>query len=162
MQDDNTPILHRYTSLTFIDFMEALGRVADMKTLPTASDLADSGFASIMEWALEKERYEVKPIATSLTPLHKTRQALCCMSHCAAIADGRLPVHSTSWWCLCHFALMHLAHHEAVTCCRLRVAVVEVLMAVQTAAACLRSSARVPAAVWMHPSPGRYMRSWSC
>lgn len=33
----------RYTSLTFVDFLEALGRVADMKSLPTDSDLDAAG-----------------------------------------------------------------------------------------------------------------------
>ena len=33
----------RYTCLSFIDFLEALGRVADMKSLPTASDLDVAG-----------------------------------------------------------------------------------------------------------------------
>ena len=33
----------KYTSLTFIDFLEALGRVADMKNLPLESDLEAAG-----------------------------------------------------------------------------------------------------------------------
>ena len=33
----------RYESLTFIDFLEALARLADLKPLPAASDLADAG-----------------------------------------------------------------------------------------------------------------------
>jgi hypothetical protein len=48
----------RYTCLTFIDFLEALGRVADAKSLPTASDLDAAGYPSILEWALDKERLE--------------------------------------------------------------------------------------------------------
>ena len=39
-----------YTTLTFTDFVEALGRVADMKSLPTASDLDDAGYNHILEW----------------------------------------------------------------------------------------------------------------
>jgi hypothetical protein len=35
--------LQRYTSLTFIDFLEALGRVADMKSLPLDADLDAAG-----------------------------------------------------------------------------------------------------------------------
>ena len=50
--------LPRYTSLTLIDFMEALGRVADAKSLPTASDLDAAGYPTILEWALDKERLE--------------------------------------------------------------------------------------------------------
>lgn len=53
------PILPaRYTSLSFIDFLEALGRVADAKSMPTASDLDAAGYPSILEWALDKERME--------------------------------------------------------------------------------------------------------
>jgi hypothetical protein len=48
----------RYTSLSFIDFLEALGRVADAKSMPTASDLDAAGYPSILEWALDKERLE--------------------------------------------------------------------------------------------------------
>ncbi|KAF8071180.1 hypothetical protein HT031_001262 [Scenedesmus sp. PABB004] len=48
----------RYTCLTFVDFLEALGRVADAKSLPTASDLDAVGYPSILEWALDKERLE--------------------------------------------------------------------------------------------------------
>jgi len=49
---------HRYTTLTFVDFLEALGRVADAKSLPTASDLDAAGYPSIFDWALDKERLE--------------------------------------------------------------------------------------------------------
>lgn len=49
---------HRYTSLSFIDFLEALGRVADAKSMPTASDLDAAGYPSILQWALDKERME--------------------------------------------------------------------------------------------------------
>eukprot|EP00879_Flechtneria_rotunda_P024201 GHRR01025649.1.p1 GENE.GHRR01025649.1~~GHRR01025649.1.p1 ORF type:complete len:986 (+),score=357.96 GHRR01025649.1:892-3849(+) len=38
----------RYTSLTLIDFLEALGRVADFKSLPTASDLDAAAYANIL------------------------------------------------------------------------------------------------------------------
>lgn len=48
----------RYTSLTFTDFLEALGRVADMKSLPLDSDLDAAGYQNILEWAIEKERLE--------------------------------------------------------------------------------------------------------
>lgn len=51
-----TPL--RYTSLSFVDFLEALGRVADTKSMPTASDLDVAGYPSILEWALDKERME--------------------------------------------------------------------------------------------------------
>jgi hypothetical protein len=44
------PNPRRHTSLTFTDFLEALGRVADAKSLPTASDLADAGYSNILEW----------------------------------------------------------------------------------------------------------------
>ena len=51
----------RYTCLSFTDFLEALGRVADMKALPAASDLDLAGYDSVLEWALDKERMEGGP-----------------------------------------------------------------------------------------------------
>lgn len=33
----------KYTSITFIDMLEALGRVADMKSIPKESDLEAAG-----------------------------------------------------------------------------------------------------------------------
>ncbi|KXZ56071.1 hypothetical protein GPECTOR_2g953 [Gonium pectorale] len=48
----------RYTCLSFTDFLEALGRVADMKALPSASDLDVAGYDTILEWAIDKERME--------------------------------------------------------------------------------------------------------
>lgn len=44
-----------YTALTFTDFLEALGRVADMKALPTGMDLADAGYENILEWWVRLE-----------------------------------------------------------------------------------------------------------
>ncbi|GAX81636.1 hypothetical protein CEUSTIGMA_g9064.t1 [Chlamydomonas eustigma] len=48
----------KYISITFVDFMEALGRVAEMKSLPPLADLGPAGFDNIMDWAVEKERLE--------------------------------------------------------------------------------------------------------
>ena len=48
----------RYTSFTWVDLLEALGRVADMKSLPLDSDLEAAGYPSILDWAIEKERLE--------------------------------------------------------------------------------------------------------
>ncbi len=42
----------------YVDFMEALARVADMLSLPTVADLADSGYSNVLEWSLDKERVE--------------------------------------------------------------------------------------------------------
>lgn len=36
--------------MTFLDFLEAICRVADKKPLPTSMDLADSGYENILEW----------------------------------------------------------------------------------------------------------------
>lgn len=47
-----------YTTLSFTDFLEALGRVADAKSLPTASDLDAAGYGNVLEWAIDKERLE--------------------------------------------------------------------------------------------------------
>ena len=43
----------RVESLQFIDFLEALGMVADMKHLPLASDLDAAGI-NILQWAVAK------------------------------------------------------------------------------------------------------------
>jgi hypothetical protein len=43
----------RFESLTFIDFLEAIALVADMKHLPLASDLSAAGM-NILQWAIAK------------------------------------------------------------------------------------------------------------
>eukprot|EP00798_Chlamydomonas_sp_ICE-L_P023776 gene23776-9335_t len=48
----------KYTSLTFVDFLEALGRMADMKSLPSESELNEAGYENILDWSLEKERMD--------------------------------------------------------------------------------------------------------
>lgn len=40
----------RYISLTFIDFLEAIGRVADMKSLPLESELEGAGVRGAGGW----------------------------------------------------------------------------------------------------------------
>lgn len=40
----------RYESLSFVDFLEALARSADLKPLPTYSELTESGYHDISEW----------------------------------------------------------------------------------------------------------------
>ena len=35
----------RHEALSFVDFLEALARVAELKSLPSFSDLADAGYA---------------------------------------------------------------------------------------------------------------------
>jgi len=40
----------RYMAITFIDFLDALGRIADMKMLPTKEELAGAGFETIFDW----------------------------------------------------------------------------------------------------------------
>ena len=49
----------RYTSLTFIDFLEALGRAADMKSLPNAEDIEEAGSVHTLGW-LASEAYPVQ------------------------------------------------------------------------------------------------------
>ena len=44
----------KYESLTFIDMLEALGIIADMKALPLGSDLAAADI-NILEWQLAKQ-----------------------------------------------------------------------------------------------------------
>lgn len=43
----------KFESLTFVDFLEALGLIADSKMLPMASDMAEAGINSL-QWALSK------------------------------------------------------------------------------------------------------------
>lgn len=52
---------NRYSSVTFIDFLEALGRAADMKSLPDPEDIEEAGYSNILEWATEKERVDGNP-----------------------------------------------------------------------------------------------------
>lgn len=44
---DEVKDYQRYTSLTFIDFLEALGRCADMKSLPPQADIEAAGGQAI-------------------------------------------------------------------------------------------------------------------
>ena len=43
----------KFESLTFVDFLEALGLMADVKQLPLASDLSDADMNSL-QWAIAK------------------------------------------------------------------------------------------------------------
>jgi hypothetical protein len=48
----------KYSSFSFIDMLEGLGRVADMKSLPLESELEAAGYNNVLEWAIDKERLE--------------------------------------------------------------------------------------------------------
>ena len=50
---DEVRDFQKFESLTFVDFLEALGLVAEMKHLPLASDLADAGMTTL-QWAQAK------------------------------------------------------------------------------------------------------------
>jgi hypothetical protein len=43
----------RFESLSFMDFLEAIALIADMKHLPLASDLSAAGI-NILQWAIAK------------------------------------------------------------------------------------------------------------
>ena len=43
-------------SLTFVDLLEALGIIADRISLPTANELEQLGYASILEWHLDRDK----------------------------------------------------------------------------------------------------------
>ena len=43
-------------SLTFVDFLEALGIIADRISLPTTNELERLGYASILEWHLDRDK----------------------------------------------------------------------------------------------------------
>ena len=40
----------KYESLSFTDFLEALGRAADLKALPSRDDLETNGFSDVFQW----------------------------------------------------------------------------------------------------------------
>jgi hypothetical protein len=44
----------KYESLLFIDFLEALGHIADMKVLPLVSDLQEAEM-NILDWQIAKK-----------------------------------------------------------------------------------------------------------
>jgi len=46
----------KYTQATFIDFLEALGYVADNKFLPSRASLEEAGFSNWFEWQLHVEQ----------------------------------------------------------------------------------------------------------
>ena len=46
-------------SLTFVDFLEALGIIADRISLPTANELEQLGYASILEWHLDRDKEQL-------------------------------------------------------------------------------------------------------
>jgi len=65
----------RYTSLTFIDFLEALGRAADMKSLPNPEDLEAAGYSNILDWAFDKERLEGNPEGSEQSAIFRMRES---------------------------------------------------------------------------------------
>lgn len=50
---------HRYISITFVDFLEAVCRLADIKPLPSHSELDAAGYESVMAWVRDKEAGQV-------------------------------------------------------------------------------------------------------
>ncbi|MEW5306191.1 MAG: hypothetical protein WDW36_008675 [Sanguina aurantia] len=78
----------KYTCLSFVDFLEALGRVADMKSLPSESDLAAGNFETILDWAMEKERNEGES-ADAMAEIFKPRDS---SAGCAAVKTRPLYV----------------------------------------------------------------------
>ncbi|DBA81483.1 TPA: hypothetical protein ACH3X1_007263 [Trebouxia sp. C0004] len=45
----------RHEALSFVDFLEALARVAELKSLPSYSDLEDAGYDNILAWQFDRE-----------------------------------------------------------------------------------------------------------
>ncbi|KAG1678758.1 hypothetical protein FOA52_012798 [Chlamydomonas sp. UWO 241] len=58
MTIDEIKDYQKYSSFSFIDMLEGLGRIADMKSLPLESELEAAGYNNVMEWAIDKERME--------------------------------------------------------------------------------------------------------
>jgi len=42
----------RHEAISFVDFLEALARVAELKSLPSYSDLEDAGYAALLKTPL--------------------------------------------------------------------------------------------------------------
>ena len=42
----------RHESISFVDFLEALARVAELKSLPSFSDLEDAGYANLLAFTV--------------------------------------------------------------------------------------------------------------
>lgn len=53
----------KYESLLFIDFLEALGHIADMKILPLASDLAELDM-DVLEWQIARRSGTLSRLTT--------------------------------------------------------------------------------------------------
>mmetsp|Transcript_30148 Transcript_30148/g.41742 ORF Transcript_30148/g.41742 Transcript_30148/m.41742 type:complete len:249 (+) Transcript_30148:2-748(+) len=75
----------RYTALTFVDFLEALGRVADTKMIPTDEELTKAGYSNRYAWYLEDKQSPTESIprrssarlnGDSKRPLHKKIEGL--------------------------------------------------------------------------------------
>lgn len=55
----------RHESMTFVDLLEALGRVAEMKCIPPVLDMREFGYQNAFEWAVDKERKGEEGVKTS-------------------------------------------------------------------------------------------------
>ena len=64
----------RYTAHTFVDFLEALGRLADIKALPSGEELQEFGFPNVYSWC-------VRPASAAVPrrrePLRRDRYYVC-------------------------------------------------------------------------------------
>ena len=58
-----------YTTMSFTEFLEAIGRLADVKDLPTKEDLLSHGYKSVLEAIADTER--VGALFVLITPAMK-------------------------------------------------------------------------------------------
>eukprot|EP00891_Asterochloris_glomerata_P005689 jgi/Astpho2/5689/fgenesh1_pg.00079_%23_100_t len=77
----------KHEALSFVDFLEAIGRVADMKPLPSRSELDEAGYDNVLAWATDKEAAVAAGSSDPSASLFKTRSN-------AAGADSR-PLYAT-------------------------------------------------------------------
>eukprot|EP00892_Ulva_mutabilis_P009697 jgi/Ulvmu1/709/UM010_0081.1 len=63
----------KFEAVTFVDFLEALGHIADTKTLPMASDMAEAGINSL-QWAIAKSSGDTSA-ATFVPDIFKATEA---------------------------------------------------------------------------------------
>ena len=58
----------KFIHLTFIDFLEALSRMADSYSFPSMEEMLDAGYASVMQWFTE---FTGGPAPMGVTPIPK-------------------------------------------------------------------------------------------
>ena len=56
--NDEVGKFNKATNITFVDFLECLGLMAEAVQLPSAKFVADAGYENILQWYIDSERPE--------------------------------------------------------------------------------------------------------